>query len=101
MGYLTRALICRKWASNRRRDAVPPGLLSLSPPQGWRGPGGPPPYLSGNHPMHTLNLYRPHLGRPLPVIVDIHGGGWMYGDRELNQALLYVPWPPRGGPSWA
>lgn len=37
--------------------------------------------------MHTLNLYRP-LGADgsLPVIVDIHGGGWMYGDRELNQA---------------
>lgn len=37
--------------------------------------------------MHTLNLYRP-LGAegPLPVVVDIHGGGWMYGDRELNRA---------------
>ena len=84
MGYLTRALICRKWASNRRRDAV--RLASQPLPTGVEVLEG-LPYLSGSHPMHTLNLYRP-LGADgsLPVIVDIHGGGWMYGDRELNQA---------------
>ena len=91
MGYLTRALICRKWASNRRRDAV--RLASQPLPTGVEVLEG-LPYLSGSHPMHTLNLYRP-LGADgsLPVIVDIHGGGWMYGDRELNQAyccLLYT-----------
>ena len=84
MGYLTRALIRRKWESNRRRDAV---RLALQPlPTGVEVLEG-LPYLSGGHPMHTLNLYRP-LGAegPLPVVVDIHGGGWMYGDRELNRA---------------
>lgn len=84
MGYLTRALIRRKWESNRRRDAV---RLARQPlPTGVEVLEG-LPYLSGSHPMHTLNLYRP-LGAegPLPVVVDIHGGGWMYGDRELNRA---------------
>ena len=36
--------------------------------------------------MHTLNLYRPAgVSGPLPTVVDIHGGGWMYGDRQLNR----------------
>ena len=84
MGYLTRALIRRKWESNRRRDAV---RLARQPlPTGVEVLEG-LPYLSGSHPMHTLNLYRP-LGAegplprgcpppraegPLPVVVDIHG----------------------------
>ena len=33
MGYLTRALIRRKWESNRRRDAV---RLASPSPQEWR-----------------------------------------------------------------
>ena len=52
MGYLTRALIRRKWESNRRRDAV---RLALQPlPTGVEVLEG-LPYLSGGHPMHTLS----------------------------------------------
>lgn len=62
MGYLTRALIRRKWESNRRRDAV---RLALQPlPTGVEVLEG-LPYLSGGHPMHTLNLYRPWGRRAL------------------------------------
>lgn len=34
-----------------------------------------------------LDLYRPRAKReaPWPVIVSIHGGGWVYGDKELYQ----------------
>lgn len=42
-------------------------------------------YVGDAHPLHTLNVYRP-IGAEgkLPVIFDIHGGGWYYGDKELN-----------------
>lgn len=35
----------------------------------------------------VLDLYRPKdaEGRVLPVIVSVHGGGWVYGDKELYQ----------------
>ncbi len=43
-------------------------------------------YIDDGHPLHTLNVYRPKgSGREkLPVIFDVHGGGWYYGDKELN-----------------
>lgn len=43
-------------------------------------------YIEDGHVHHLLDVYYPekHDG-PLPVIIDIHGGGWMYGDKELNK----------------
>ena len=40
----------------------------------------------GAHPLQKLDVYRPkgEAGR-LPVIVNVHGGGWVYGDKELYQ----------------
>ena len=35
----------------------------------------------------SLDVYRPagHEGEKLPVIVSVHGGGWVYGDKERYQ----------------
>lgn len=35
----------------------------------------------------SLDVYRPTsgIGRELPVIVSVHGGGWVYGDKERYQ----------------
>lgn len=43
-------------------------------------------YINDGHVHHKLDVYYPaeNNGR-LPVIIDIHGGGWMYGDKELNK----------------
>ena len=83
MSAWVRWCIQRKWAGNRARDAV--RLAEQPVPDGVEMLRG-IPYLPGGHPMHTLNLYRPAGCRaPLPTVVDIHGGGWMYGDRELNR----------------
>lgn len=45
------------------------------------------PYLDdGNH-YHLLDVMYPEntaAGDRLPVIIDIHGGGWMYADKDLN-----------------
>lgn len=38
----------------------------------------------GPHKMNVLDVYRPASTEPkLPVIVSVHGGGWVYGDKEL------------------
>lgn len=38
-------------------------------------------------PCQLLDVYRPQdaMGKPLPVIVSVHGGGWVYGDKERYQ----------------
>ncbi len=46
------------------------------------------PYLDDGHKHHQLDVYFPEGTKEadrLPVIIDIHGGGWMYGDKELNK----------------
>ncbi len=37
--------------------------------------------------FQMLDIYRPkdREGEPLPVIVSVHGGGWIYGDKETYQ----------------
>ena len=40
----------------------------------------------GSHKMNVLDVYRPkNIKGKLPVIVSVHGGGWVYGDKELYQ----------------
>ncbi len=45
------------------------------------------PYLKDGNRFHLLDVYYPEgsENEKLPVIIDIHGGGWMYGDKELNK----------------
>lgn len=44
------------------------------------------PYIDDGMCEHLLDIYYPEgTTEPLPVIIDIHGGGWMYGDKELNK----------------
>lgn len=64
------------WAQNdRKRDRglVPPENLAIHKDI---------PY--GPDKMQRLDVYRPaNYPEPLPVIVSVHGGGWVYGDKEL------------------
>ncbi|MBE6742444.1 MAG: alpha/beta hydrolase [Ruminococcaceae bacterium] len=46
------------------------------------------PYIDDGNIYHMLDVYYPEgtkEGDKLPVIIDIHGGGWMYGDKDLNE----------------
>ena len=50
-------------------------------------------YIDDDTWQHKLDVYYPEAeeANKLPVIIDIHGGGWMYGDKELNKFYnLYV-----------
>lgn len=49
-------------------------------------------YIDDGDKMHLLDIYFPEgTESKLPVIVDIHGGGWVYGDKELNKYFcLYL-----------
>lgn len=43
-------------------------------------------YIDDGSPFHMLDVYYPENAEgKLPVIIDIHGGGWMYGTKELNK----------------
>lgn len=41
----------------------------------------------GEAPLQVLDVYRPKNleGKKLPVLVNIHGGGWVYGTKEVYQ----------------
>lgn len=46
------------------------------------------PYIDDGNPLHLLDIYYPEDTKPtdkLPVVVDMHGGGWSYGDKDLNK----------------
>ncbi len=47
------------------------------------------PYIADGKRAHLLDVYYPDYALEksvkLPVIIDIHGGGWMYGYKEINK----------------
>lgn len=46
------------------------------------------PYLDDKNVYHQLDVFYPEGEIPaegLPVIIDIHGGGWMYATKDLNE----------------
>ena len=50
-------------------------------------------YIDDGKWEHLLDVYYPEKSEneKLPVIIDVHGGGWMYGDKDLNKFYnLYV-----------
>ncbi len=44
------------------------------------------PYTDSGSKYHLFDIYYPEDAKgPLPVIIDIHGGGWMYATKDLNK----------------
>ncbi|MBQ7295166.1 MAG: alpha/beta hydrolase [Clostridia bacterium] len=71
------------WANTKKQDdkriatlTMPKGVYESNDHQ----------YINDGNKYHQLDVYYPEgTTEKLPVIVDIHGGGWMYGDKELNK----------------
>lgn len=73
------------WQNTKRMDDK--RIATLTPPTGLKETNN-IPYLDDGHVHHQLDVYYPEGTKEtdrLPVIIDIHGGGWMYGDKELNK----------------
>lgn len=48
------------------------------------------PYADDANTYHLLDIYVPeNAGVSLPVMIDIHGGGWMYGTKEINKCYCH------------
>lgn len=44
------------------------------------------PYIVDGKTPNYLDIYYPEgTDKPLPVIIVVHGGGWLYGNKELNK----------------
>lgn len=46
------------------------------------------PYIDDGNPYHKFDVFYPEgkiSKEGLPVIIDIHGGGWMYATKDLNE----------------
>ncbi|MFP3043837.1 alpha/beta hydrolase [Treponema primitia] len=83
MGKLARFLLQDHWKKTKREDDR--RIATLTPTAGVAEDID-IPYRDDGNPLHLLDVYYPE-GSPglLPTIIDIHGGGWMYGDKELNK----------------
>lgn len=71
------------WANTKRQDDK--RIATLTMPEGVYESND-HQYIDDGNKFHQLDVYYPEgTTEKLPVIVDIHGGGWMYGDKELNK----------------
>ena len=71
------------WQNTKRQDDK--RIATLTPPEGVFESND-HEYLDDGHVYHKLDVYYPEgTTQKLPVIIDIHGGGFMYGDKELNK----------------
>lgn len=71
------------WANTKKQDDK--RIATLTMPEGVKEINN-FEYLPTGHKYHKLDVYYPENATgKLPVIIDIHGGGWMYGDKELNK----------------
>src|SRR4051812_42171796 len=45
------------------------------------------PYVKGGGNAQSLDLFVPKTDKPLPLVIWIHGGGWIHGDKSNNPGI--------------
>jgi len=82
-------LVMQWWVGVKKKDDA--RIASLTPTPGIEEIRD-IAYLDSGLRWHLLDIYYPQgTKEPLPVIVDVHGGGFTYGDKELNKLYnLYL-----------
>lgn len=81
--YILKPILDKNWENTAKNDAKriasqtePEGLVKILDV----------PYIDDGEKAHLLDIYYPEgTTEKLPVIIDIHGGGWMYGYKEINK----------------
>ena len=81
--YFFKPFLDKNWENTAKMDAKriasqtePEGLVKILDI----------PYIDDGEKAHLLDIYYPEgTTEKLPVIIDIHGGGWMYGYKEINK----------------
>lgn len=81
--YIFEPILKANWKNTEKMDAKriasqtePEGLVKILDI----------PYIDDGERAHLLDIYYPeNTTEKLPVIIDIHGGGWMYGYKEINK----------------
>ncbi len=76
--FLTAAVVTTRAQTNETPVSIPPTLSNVK--YGW-------------HERNVLDFWQAKTGKPAPLFVYIHGGGWRGGDKsalppELREALL-------------
>lgn len=81
--YILKPILDKNWANTAKNDAI--RIASQTEPEGFEKILD-IPYIDDDEKGHLLDIYYPvgTTGK-LPVIIDIHGGGWMYGYKEINK----------------
>jgi acetyl esterase/lipase len=87
IGYFVRRNMIRSWAAVRKEDEARLAGQTLAPSVAADANLA---YVDDGDPMHLLDVYYPSGATGLlPTIVDIHGGGWMHGDKDLHRHYGY------------
>ena len=81
--YILKPILDKNWENTGKMDAKriasqtePEGLVKILDI----------PYIDDGEKAHLLDIYYPEgTTEKLPVIIDIHGGGWMYGYLEITK----------------
>lgn len=77
------SIVKKFWANTEKEDLK--RLATQSKPDGVTEIND-IPYIDDGNKYHLLDVYYPdNTTVALPVIIDVHGGGWVYGDKELNK----------------
>ena len=81
--YILKPILEKNWENTGKMDAK--RIASQTEPEGFVKILD-IPYIDDGEKGHLLDIYYPEgTTENLPVIIDIHGGGWMYGYKEINK----------------
>lgn len=81
--YIFEPILKANWKNTEKMDAK--RIASQTEPEGLEKILD-IPYIDDGEKAHLLDIYYPQgTTAKLPVIIDIHGGGWMYGYKEINK----------------
>lgn len=81
--YILQPILKANWKKTEKMDAK--RIASQTEPEGLQQFLD-IPYIDDGEKAHLLDIYYSEgTVEKLPVIIDIHGGGWMYGYKEINK----------------